>query len=95
MAPRVEGAVEEMGKDMGYPARSLNRGRRIYLTKCAKCHGVEPIDRYSVEEWGQILPEMATETNLDADELADLRAYILTAHRSMEEIHRMGNARDE
>jgi mono/diheme cytochrome c family protein len=81
MAPRVDGAVAELGKEGSYSAQSLRRGRQIYLTKCSKCHSIEPIDRYPVEEWRRILPEMAEETSLGVDELADLHGYILTAHR--------------
>lgn len=61
----------------------LSRGRRLYITACAKCHNVEPIGRYSADRWREILPEMAEESNLGPSQLADLQAYVLEAHRSI------------
>lgn len=95
MAPPVDGAVAELGKEGSYSAQSLRRGREIYLTKCSKCHSIEPIERYPVEEWRRILPEMAEETSLGVDELADLRGYILTAHRFRARAQAAKSASDE
>jgi mono/diheme cytochrome c family protein len=60
-------------------ASQLAHGRDIYITKCAKCHSVEPVRKYPREQWvHEILPEMAEETNLTAAEDAAVRAYVLS-----------------
>lgn len=60
-------------------ASQLAHGRDIYITKCAKCHSVEPVHKYPREQWErEILPEMEEETNLDAAEAAAVRAYVLS-----------------
>lgn len=57
----------------------LVHGRDIYITKCARCHSVEPVHKYPRHQWEQdILPEMIEETNLDAAESAALRAYVFS-----------------
>lgn len=57
----------------------LEHGRDIYITKCAKCHSVEPVRKYPLSEWEhEILPEMNEETNLNAEEAAAVRAYVIT-----------------
>ncbi len=81
LAPPVSEAALELAKGEGIPAESLNRGRRIYVTTCAKCHHVEPIKKHSLEEWNTLLPEMTDEAHLDAQGIMDLRAYILTTRR--------------
>ncbi|MEZ0277410.1 MAG: hypothetical protein ACAH88_21035 [Roseimicrobium sp.] len=55
----------------------LAHGRDIYITKCAKCHSVEPVLKYPVSQWEhEILPEMSEETNLSSQEVAALSAYV-------------------
>jgi len=63
----------------GVDAASLDRGRRIYITKCAKCHSVEPVHRYSRAQWNDILPDMAEETMLDDTERRDVERYVYAA----------------
>lgn len=63
----------------GVDAASLERGRRIYITKCAKCHSVEPVHRYTRGEWDEILPDMAAESMLDASEHRDVEHYVYAA----------------
>ncbi|MFZ4766810.1 MAG: hypothetical protein ACOYMN_17805 [Roseimicrobium sp.] len=61
----------------------ISHGRVLYVTKCAKCHSVEPVKKYSTVRWEeQILPEMAEETKLTHEECAAVRAYVLTVLRS-------------
>ena len=56
---------------------ALERGRLIYITRCAKCHSVEPVTKYSRREWDEILPEMAAKTKLNASDDAAVRSYVL------------------
>src|SRR5687768_9621980 len=66
--------VAALGGGGGQSPESLSRGRHTYLTACAKCHTVEPIGRYSLDKWEEILPEMSEESKLTAAEESDLRA---------------------
>ena len=54
----------------------LTLGRRIYVTKCAKCHAPEPVKQYSHSQWQEIMPEMVEETNLSASDAAAVTAYV-------------------
>lgn len=71
LAPRVETLAAEPGR-----AAQLDRGREIYVTKCAKCHSPEPVLKYSAAHWREIIVEMSEETKLDAAETEALRAYV-------------------
>lgn len=57
-------------------APTLVQGRTIYVTRCAKCHAVEPVKKYSREQWKTIIPDMAEETKLSPSETAAVAAYI-------------------
>ncbi|MBI1369847.1 MAG: hypothetical protein GC162_14475 [Planctomycetes bacterium] len=82
MAPPVE-RLAASGSIADAEASMLHRGRRIYLTACAKCHTIEPIDRYSREKWLKILPEMIEESKLDEARASEVTRYILAAHELM------------
>src|SRR4051812_9213369 len=57
----------------------LAQGRDIYLTKCAKCHQVEPVRNYPPSKWQhEILPEMTDQAKLSAAESAAVRAYVMS-----------------
>jgi len=77
LAPPVDSAA---GASVGGGVEPLRRGRRIYITTCAKCHAVTAVDDYTRIKWREILPEMIEESNLDATEAADVTAYIEWAH---------------
>lgn len=62
---------------------SLYEGRNIYITRCAKCHSVEPIKRYTRERWEvKILPKMTKATKLTPEEATSVRNYILAVLRT-------------
>ena len=56
----------------------LEQGRLIYITRCAKCHSVEPVSRYSRLRWDTILPKMADKTKLSAADEEAVHLYVLT-----------------
>lgn len=57
---------------------SLNRGREIYITACAKCHSPTPVRAYARDRWTElIIPKMAVITKLSPDDTAALRSYVL------------------
>ena len=82
MAPPVERIVAAGDSSQ---AESLDRGRRIYTTTCAKCHAVEPVARYSLTRWKDILVDMGEQARLGAEQQADLAAYVLAARRVVEQ----------
>jgi len=79
-APRPETLPAAMHQ--GTPSQ-LALGRKLYVTKCAACHSVEPVRNYSREKWEhEILPDMVEETNLSEAETAAVRAYVLSVLKS-------------
>ena len=82
MAPPVEPAfIAHAGP--GADLDQLRRGRRIYVTRCTKCHTAEPVNRYSMSKWHRTMTDMSEETKLSEQEDADVMAYIQSAHRFM------------
>ncbi len=69
-----------------YSAEQFNAfdaGRQIYLRQCSTCHAIEPIDRYSLDDWQRILPGMSRKSDLSSEESRKLADYILTIRQAM------------
>lgn len=92
MAPPVDHEFQAIALRRGVDSATLELGRRVYLSDCARCHGVEPVARYSVEQWGEILPRMAQESKLDAEHREALEAYVMAARMILEERARRESA---
>lgn len=79
MVPPIDQGMIEYGQKQGVSDQSLLTGRLTYLNRCISCHGIEPIDRYSMDQWEVIVPEMSKEAKLNDAQTADLLNYIRTA----------------
>jgi len=63
----------------GVDLAAAERGRRLYITDCARCHAVEPVHDYSRARWRELIPEMAELAKHNAQQRRDLEAYIFSA----------------
>ena len=75
LAPPVDATWSTRSADV----TTLQSGRLIYITKCAQCHTVQSVDDFALDEWNHILPDMAKESKLTADEKAQVQSYIAAA----------------
>ncbi len=80
MAPPVGVEFQRVAQREHVDISTLELGRQVYLMDCARCHGVEPIGRYSESRWREILPRMGEESRLDAEEQTAVNAYVMAAH---------------
>ncbi len=83
LAPPVGALALREGETMGVPAANLERGRTIYITRCARCHSPEPVAAYSEAKWRETLPRMSGQSMLTPQETADVRDYVLVTLRVM------------
>ena len=83
MAPPVGAEFASAGMRNGITIAFLETGREVYLMDCSRCHSIEPIDRYSVGRWRDIIVRMGPKSKLDAPRTEALQAYVLAAHRVM------------
>ena len=79
MDPPVDEGLLSLGKHLAVDPQALIRGREVYLNRCISCHNIEPVARYTQDEWKRIVPDMARESNLDDLQEKDLLSYILIA----------------
>jgi len=71
-----------MAEASGHPVETLEHGRAVYMSECARCHVPLMPDRLGGEDWHVVVPGMAWNAGIsEADEEAVL-AYVM-ASRSM------------
>ena len=77
--PAVSPAMTASAQKNGSSAGSLESGRIVLTTRCIGCHGVQPLGKYSLEKWGEIVDKMAPRAKLTQAQERDLLAYISAA----------------
>lgn len=85
MAPPVGVEFASAGMRNGITMAHLETGREVYLMDCSRCHSIEPIDRYSLGRWRDIIVRMGPKSKLDVPRTEALRAYVLAAHKVLAE----------
>ena len=78
VAPPVTPAL--VAASGGKSAATLAVGREIFAGRCTTCHSADPIGKYSVAKWREIVGNMSHRAKLDASQEASLLAYIAVAH---------------
>ncbi len=78
MAPPVDTSLAEFGRTLDADLGQLTLGRHVYITDCARCHSVEPINRYTQTQWRKILPAMAAEAHLSPEKTQAVNAYVFS-----------------
>lgn len=77
IAPPVTAAMSGSGA----PQETLDRGRRIYTGACTACHSADPVGKYSLSRWREIVGEMSERTKLTATDQSALLDYLAAAHK--------------
>ena len=80
VAPPVTAAM--IAVSGGASAQALERGREVYAGPCTSCHAADPVGKYTMVRWREIVGDMAERTELNASDKSALLAY-LTAATSM------------
>lgn len=78
VAPPVTPAL--VAASGGKSAATLAMGREIFAGRCTACHSADPIGKYSVAKWRDIVGDMSHRAKLDALREAALLAYLTAAH---------------
>lgn len=55
----------------------IAEGKAIYTGSCDKCHKLFQPSEFSVKEWKKILPEMSHKAELNAEQAARVRAWVM------------------
>jgi hypothetical protein len=73
--PRVTPALVA-GAATGTTRIQLEHGRETYTRECTACHEAEPVRKYSLTRWREIVNDMADRADMPSEPRAALMAYI-------------------
>ncbi|NBR47448.1 hypothetical protein EBU02_01100 [bacterium] len=82
-APEISPAMTKLGQASGDSFEKLVTGRRLLATRCTTCHALEPVSKYTVEEWGGIVEDMADRSGLKEEEENAIQAYLTTVRKTL------------
>ena len=80
-ALRLPSPTDVMLAQSLFPAatlESLQHGRSIYVAHCAGCHTLYQPEKYPVEHWQKMIPEMAIRAHLSARDTELCLEYLAT-----------------
>lgn len=82
-APAITPAMVKVAQTSGDSLEKLERGRRLLAMRCTTCHALEPVGNYTVQEWSDIVEDMADRSGLKNDEQQEIRAYLAAARKTL------------
>lgn len=81
LAPPADERLVPHAQAEGVGQAELAHGRDVYLRHCGACHALQPLDRYSLEQWEEIMPDMVEESKLTGQSARHVTAYVYAARR--------------
>ena len=79
LAPPVDNLFVAEAKLSPEETISLQKGRKIYLNMCQRCHSPRQVDKISAKAWKKHIPKMYKKAKLFPEEQELLEAYLKTA----------------
>jgi len=79
LQPSTNDLTVAQSKWQGTTMDQLTAGYTIYTTKCQDedCHGLKKPQKFTVDEWNDILPKMKRKAKLDSLQYVEVYRYIL------------------
>jgi Dihaem cytochrome c len=77
--PTREDAIWASGLWPETTLEDLQRGRTLYVRKCAGCHNLHRPDEYSADRWRALVAEMRKEAKVSGEEEALIVKYLSAA----------------
>ncbi len=81
-APVIGPEMMRVALARGETPELLAEGRRLLVTRCISCHGLEPVAKYTSAEWREIVDRMADRSGLDAGQAGKISSYLSAARDS-------------
>ena len=75
-----EEAVADVKKN--FTEAQMEEGRVVFQANCGKCHNIHEPETRTVQKWERVLPRMSKKANLEEEQAAKVRAYVL-AHAKL------------
>ena len=75
-SPAVTEATIPSETSVSNDAATIEAGHTIFTTKCTKCHGEKPIQKWTYAKLRPVLGSMVQKAKLNNTEIAQVSAYV-------------------
>jgi mono/diheme cytochrome c family protein len=82
-APVINPQMTKAAAANGESIETIAAGRRLLATRCTNCHSLEPIAKYTSEQWKVNVLSMADRAGLREQETQRITAYLVAARESL------------
>lgn len=82
-APAINAEMTKAAAANGDSLETLATGRRLLATRCASCHSLEPIAKFTPAQWEANVLRMANRAGLSEPEAQKITAYLVAACESL------------
>lgn len=63
----------------GASAATLEGGRALFAGRCTACHSADPLEKYPLSRWREIVADMAHRSKIDTAQESAILTYIAAA----------------
>ena|SRR5258705_10282879 len=75
-SPAVTEATIPSERTVSNDATTIEAGHTIFTTKCTRCHGEKPIEKWTYEKLRPVLGAMVKKAKLSPTEVGQVSAYV-------------------
>jgi hypothetical protein len=74
--------TDALSRGEGFSTEELKSGRQLLAVRCTSCHSLEPIAKYTPDEWRENVRDMAARAGLNAAQEREITAYLVAARKA-------------
>ena len=82
-APAINPQMTKAAAANGDSIETIAAGRSLLATRCASCHSLEPIAKYTPAQWKANVLRMADRAGLREQETRKITAYLVAVRESL------------
>jgi uncharacterized membrane protein len=75
-SPSVTEATIPTESAVSKSSATISAGHTLFTTKCTRCHGQKPVEKWTYEELRPVLASMVKKAKLDKTETEQVSAYV-------------------
>lgn len=73
----ISNKISTASKTSGADSKMSPAGQSIYINRCGRCHGLKNTEKYTQQQWENILKSMIPKAKLNDEEGKQVTAYVM------------------
>ena|SRR5690348_2523987 len=73
----ISNKINTASKISGADSKINSAGHSVYINRCGRCHGLKNTEKYTQQQWENILKSMIPKAKLNEEEAKQVTAYVM------------------